>query len=133
MQRFGELVALIEAVLFGLGAILHAGVELQIGGMPLAEPMILPAVVIEGVIALGLLLAVLLPGRGAVRAGRVLAAQVLAVIGVLVGQVALAYGLGSRTLSNDLMHVAMLALSFASMFMVAWPRAPVRATPGTRA
>jgi hypothetical protein len=128
---------LLEAGLFGLDAMLHTGVEIGIGSITLSEPVFLPAVVVEGAIAIGLLLAVVLPGRGGLRAGRVLAAQAFAVVGVLAGQLAGAYDVGPDTRSNALLYVLLLALSFASMFLIAWPRAPLRpgetATPTARA
>ena len=132
LQRLGELVALIEAVLFGLDAILHTGIELRMGSFTLSEPVILSAVLLESAVALGLLLAVILPGRGPLRAARVLAAQALAVASVLAVHVALAYDLVPRTRSNELLHAMLLALSFASMFLIAWPRTPVPADGSRR-
>jgi hypothetical protein len=92
----------------------------------LAEPRNVVAAILESVIALGLLLALVMPGRGPLRARRVIGAQVLALIGVLVGQVALAYGIGPRTRGGDLMYVAMIAIAFGSMLAIAWPRTPER-------
>jgi hypothetical protein len=128
LQRLGELAAFVEALLFGLAAALHLGIEVQIGSLALSQPVNVLAAIFEGVIALGLVLAVLMPGRGALRAGRVIGAQVLAVIGVLVSQIALAYGVGPRTRGGDLMHVVMLAIAFASMLAISWPRNPARVT-----
>jgi hypothetical protein len=128
LQRLGELLALVEFALFGLAAYLHAGGSVTLLHTTLDEPVLVPAALIEGAIAIGLLVSVLMPGRGVVRVRRVVFAQLIAVVGVLGGQVALAYGLASRTRSNDLMQVVMLAMSIVSLLMLAWPHVPLRST-----
>lgn len=104
-------IATLAAASFLLGALLHAGVEVPLGVATLAEPEILPAVIVEGICAVVLSIGAygLLAGRRwGPRAAR--AASVVAVGGVLIGTTALALGAGPRTQFNDLLHVVMLVL-----------------------
>jgi hypothetical protein len=126
-QRVGMLFAALQMCAFALAAAAHTGYRLTLGNVTIDEPTILPAAIVEGAIAIAIALALVLPGRGVVRAGRVLGAEVLAVIGVLVGQVALAFGYALRTRTNDLFHVAMLVVSILTMLLIT--RAAVRPAP----
>ncbi len=127
-QRVGMALAFVEAVLFGFAAALHFGLAPQIAGVKLAAPFLYPAGIVEGILALALLLALVIPGDGGVRAGRVLAAQILVVIGVFVGQVALLRGsmLATRELVT---YGAALVLALASLALIASPATRRRITP----
>jgi hypothetical protein len=124
LQRLGEFIALVQSVLFAFLGLLHFGVDLTFAGLTLDEPPRILMAVVECALALGLLLSVVLPGRGALRAGRVIAAQAIAVMMALIGQIVFVDDLGPRTRTNDLFYAAMLALSFASMLLIAWHRVP---------
>jgi hypothetical protein len=109
-QRLGFLLALVEACLLAFIAVVHFAYP----------PFLYPAGLIEGIVAIGLLSSVLLPGGGGVRAGRVLAAQVLAVIGLIVGQISLLFGAMSMA-RNEIVYGVVLVLAVASVVLVASP------------
>lgn len=120
-QRVGVLVAFVEACLFGVVAVLHLGIEIPIGSATFSAPFLYPAAIIEIVLALALLLAVVLPGGGLVRAGRVLAAQILAVIGLFGSQVAFVGGGMLEASRSVLFYAALMVLALASIALVASP------------
>jgi Na+-transporting NADH:ubiquinone oxidoreductase subunit NqrB len=107
-----------NAVLFVFGALQHAGVAIG----PLREPVIVPASVVEVLCALALgwgAAAVLKQSLKAWRAAFI--GNLVAIIGVVIGMVALAMGGGPRTASNDLYHRIMLALATASLVILVVP------------
>jgi hypothetical protein len=109
---------LADAALFVFGALQHAGVAIG----PLHEPVIVPASVVEVLCALALswgAAAVLKQSRKAWRAAFI--GNLVAIIGVAIGMVALAVGAGPRTASNDLYHGIMLALATASLVILLVP------------
>ena len=116
-QRVGFVLALIEAILLGLMAAMHFGAN--VAGY--TTPFLYPAGIVEGMLALGLVVAIAIPGDGGVRGGRVLAAQILSVIGVFVIQVALAQAPALSDLRSELWYGGILTLSLASIAFVASP------------
>ena len=107
-----------NAALCVFGALQHAGVAMG----SLHEPTILPASIVEVLCALALswgAAAVLKQSRKAWRAAFI--GNLVAIIGVAIGIVALALGAGPRTASNDLYHGIMLALATASLVILLVP------------
>ncbi len=129
-QRVGSLVAFVEACLLAFIASLHFGFELTLGNTTFAFPFLYPAAIVEAVLACALLLAVILPGRGPVRAGRVLAAQILVVVGIFAEQVALMRGSSLVTTRNEFIYGVVLVLALASIALLASPS--YRRPPVTR-
>lgn len=120
-QRIGMVLSLLEGLLFGLAAALHFGLALHLGGTTLAAPFLYPAGIVEGVLALALLISVILPGPGTVRAGRVLGAQVLAILGMFIVQVAFLRGPELMSWRNELLYGVALVLSLATLALIASP------------
>jgi hypothetical protein len=103
------------AVGFALGALTHAGVQVPLGVTTIDEPTIVPATIVEGVIAAAFSLAALaeLRGKPYARVAVRLALRV-GIGGVLLGMFALAVGRGTRTELNDVFHVvALIAMLIA--------------------
>jgi hypothetical protein len=120
-QRAGMVLAVIEAVVLGVAAALHLGAKLAIGGTTYSAPFLYTAGIVEAVLALALLLAVILPGGGGVRVGRVMAAQILVIIGVFVGQVAQLRGTELATMRAELVYGGTLVLALLSIILLASP------------
>jgi hypothetical protein len=120
-QRVGFVFALIEAGLLGVLAAMHFGADWTIAGMRYAAPFLFPAGIIEGLLAIAVLLAVAIPGDGGVRAGRVLAAEILTIIGVFVGQVALTRTAGLIDVRGEVYYAVILALALATIALVSSP------------
>ena len=110
-----QIVMLVNAALFVVGAILHMGV--QVG--PLTEPRIVPATVVETICALALVAGALAPfyASGAAAAAAV-ASNIVALAGLALGAIALALGAGPRTVSNDIYHLIMTLLALAALWLV---------------
>jgi Na+-transporting NADH:ubiquinone oxidoreductase subunit NqrB len=107
-----------NAALLVFGAVQHAGVAIG----SLHEPVIVPASVVEVLCALALswgAAAVLKQSLKAWRAAFI--GNLVAIIGVVIGMVALAVGAGPRTASNELYHRIMLALATASLVILLVP------------
>lgn len=107
-----------NAALFVFGALQHAGVAIG----SLHEPVIVPASIVEGLCALALswgAVAVLQQSPKAWPAA--LIGNLVAILGVVIGMVALSLGAGPRTASNDLYHRVMLALASASLLVLFVP------------
>ena len=107
-----------NAALFLFGALQHAGVPIG----PLHEPVLVPVSVVETLCGLALIwgaAAVLKQSPKAWRAA--LLGNLVAMLGVAIGMVALAAGAGPRTASNDLYHKIMLALGAASLLILVVP------------
>jgi hypothetical protein len=110
-----------NAALFVFGALQHAGVAIG----SLHEPVIVPASIVEAFGALVLswgAAAVLRQSPKAWRAAFL--GNLVAILGVAIGMVALAVGAGPRTPSNDLYHGIMLALAIASLAILVVPAGP---------
>jgi hypothetical protein len=120
-QRLGFFLSGLEALLFLFVAAMHAGFEARLGGMTFGAQFLYPAAIVEVILALALLLALVLPGQGSTRVGRLIAAQMLAVIGVLVGQVALMRGASLTTWRNEVFYAVAFVLSLGSLALLATP------------
>jgi hypothetical protein len=119
-QRVGSVLAFVESAGLGLLCALHFGATFQLGDTTIGAGFLYPAGIVEGLLALALLLAVALPADGSVRAGRVLGAQVLTVLGLFVLQVALVRG-GLFELRGAAPYAACLIVSLASLALLASP------------
>jgi hypothetical protein len=120
-QRTGILLSVVEAFLFAFAASLHYGFEFHVAGVTFATPFLYSAAIIEAVLALGLLVAVLVPGTSSGRAGRVIAAQILAVIGVFVTQVALMRAPMLAISRNEIFYGVALVFAVGSLVLLASP------------
>ena len=117
-----------NAALLIFGAAQHAGIAVG----PFREPPILPAMIVESICALALIwgaASVTVSARSGWPAA--LTGNLITVAGVARGIVALHFGRGPRTASNDLYHKIMLALAFASLIVLFLPqgRAAVKSAP----
>jgi hypothetical protein len=103
-----------NAALFVFGALQHAGVTIG----SLQEPVI----VVEVVCALALSWGAAAVLKRSLKAWRApFIGNLVAILGVVIGMVALAVGAGPRTASNDLYHGIMLALATASLVILLVP------------
>jgi hypothetical protein len=124
----------VYAATFFLGALLHLGVRVPLGFAVVAEPVILPATIVEGLCGTALAIAaitVLAHTNGAWTVAT--AAHAFALGGVLLGITALAVGAGPSTDLNTVYHrvmvvalVAVLALLFSPAGRSALRRATSR-------
>ena len=109
-----QIVMLVNAALFVVGAILHMGV--QVG--PLTEPRIVPATVVETICALALIAGALAPFYASGVAGAAaVASNIVALAGLALGAIALALGAGPRTVSNDIYHLIMTLLALTALWL----------------
>lgn len=118
MKRLLAILMLGNAALFVFGAVQHGG--FRIGSFQ--EPRIPPASIVESVCALALIvgaIAVLTAWPSAWLAA--LIGNVVPIMGVVTGMVALAAGRAPRTASNDLYHKIMLMLAIASLIILFVP------------
>ena len=107
-----------NAALFVFGAVQHAG--LVIG--PFHEPHILPAAIVECICAVALVMGALAVLSGSPKSWlAALIGNLVPIIGVMIGIVALAARRGPRTASNDLYHKIMLTLAIASLVVLFTP------------
>ena len=120
-QVFGMVFAFIEACAFGFVCALHLGAKVEIAGYSFSAPFLYAAAIVEGLLAIALFVAVVLPGDGGVRAGRVLAAQILAIIGIFVSQIALLRGALLGLAREELFYGVALVLALASIALIASP------------
>jgi hypothetical protein len=98
-------VMLVEATAFAIGSLSH--IPLKIG--PLDEPKIVPAMIVEALCALVLLVGGAAVLRGARNAwSMAMGGEVLASLGTVLGIVALTAGRGPRTVTNDVFHYTVL-------------------------
>jgi hypothetical protein len=113
-----------NAALFVFGAVQHAGIA--IGAF--REPRIVPAAIVEAVCGAVLAYAATTLFRRTPAARRAtVIGNVIALVGVIIGLVALAFGAGPRTASNDLYHRLMLAGIGVSFVLLLVSRPRVRA------
>lgn len=116
-RLFGAL-AIVYALTFLIGAVLHTGLAMG----PLSEPVIVPATVVETLCAVGLIVA----AYGALTVkpwawNGLLYAHAGALSGVLLGILAIALGGGEGTMLNSWYHNTMatlLALGLGAVFYV---------------
>jgi hypothetical protein len=112
-----------NAALFLFGAVQHIGVALG----PFREPRIMPAAVVEAACGVVLTFALAALFRHSVRARKWIAiSNVIALVGVLIGLIALAIGAGPRTASNDIYHRLMLVLIVSAFTLLYVSRARTR-------
>ena len=117
---------LVEAATFLVAASLHRGLQIPLGFVTLAEPMIRQASIVETTCGLALAVAavtVLVGSRWGWLA--TVGAHLLSAGGVVLGIVALNAGRGPRTASNNAYHLAILATLVVGLVLLMTP--PVRA------
>ncbi len=118
------ILAVLYALTFLLGALLHLGVRIPLGFTVLAEPRIFPATIVEGLCGLSLATgayAVLTRKTWAWQA--IITAHAFALGGVLLGTAALAVGAGPSTDLNTIYHRVMLAALVAGLALLLTPAA----------
>ena len=108
-------------VCFALGALTHAGVRLSLAGITIDEPTIVPAAIVEAIIAAAFSVAAFaeFTGRPYARIALGVALRV-GIGGVLLGMFALAVGRGTRTELNDVFHVVALIAMLAALRATSW-------------
>jgi hypothetical protein len=110
---------LVDAVTFLIAAVLHTGTHIPLGFAVLAEPHIVPAIIVEG--TAGVLLATAAYGLFAHKPWgwtAAVTAHVFSILGVITGMVALAMGRGPRTESNDIYHRVILVVLVTGLFFL---------------
>jgi hypothetical protein len=116
------LLLIADLLLFAGGATAHAGVPIPLGIGTWVEPLLVPAAVVEGAGAVGLLLALGATMRGAHRASGV-TWWVLwyCFAGVLWGMGRLAIGSipEAHTMSNDFLHIGMTLITTLALVRLA--------------
>jgi len=118
---FGILAGLYASTFF-LGALLHLGARLPVGGVVLAEPRIIPATIVETLCGLALAAGAYAVLARRDRAWRALVgAHAFALAGVLLGVVALALGAGPSTDLNTIYHRVMLTVLAAGLVLLLTP------------
>lgn len=118
----GVLSALYAATFF-LGALLHTGTRVPIGFAVLAEPRIVPAIVVETLCGSALAVGAyaLLAGKSWMWAAAT-ASHAVALAGVLQGTVvAVAAGRGPNTVLNDTYHRVMIVVLVAGLVALSTP------------
>ena len=117
-------VVAVEAATFLAASVAHAGVRVPLGIGVLAEPVIPPATVVEGLIAAGFAVAARAAFTGRPwRWAALVGAHGLSAGGVLLGMAALAAGRGPRTESNDAYHRVMLTVALVALAVLWTPAA----------
>lgn len=114
------IVMVVEAATFFVGAYLHTGRRIDLGAAALDEPRIIGATVVETICGVALL-----AGAGqlaASRSGRgwAIGADGVAIGGVLLGMLTLAFDLGPRTRTNDVYHVVVLSTLLLGLVWLIW-------------
>jgi hypothetical protein len=120
-ERVGILLAVVEACLFGFVAALQFGIEVRLGGVSFAAPFLYPAAIVCSFLAVALLISVVVPGPSRVRGGRVLAAQIVVLIGMVGIQIGLMRGAALINARMELAYAVALVLAIASIVLVAAP------------
>jgi hypothetical protein len=116
------ILAVLYAVTFLLGALLHLGVRIPLGFAVLAEPRIVPATIVEGLCGLGLAVgAYATLSRKTWAWPAITAAHAFAVGGVLLGMAALAVGAGPSTELNTVYHRVVLVALVAGLVLLLTP------------
>ena len=117
---------LLEALGFVIGAMLHAGIEIPIGGGMYLEHVV-PAAVVETVCAFVLAvaaLALITCNRQAWEA--TLVSHVISIAGTILGVVAITAGRGEHNLPNDIFHRVIL-VAMVAVLVLLWTPAGRRA------
>jgi hypothetical protein len=104
-----QILVLLEAIVFFIGALLHLGVHVPVG---FTEPRIIPATIVESIIGIAFAVAAYALFTRRDWAWRsALTAHCISIAGILLGMAALAAGRGPRTESNDIYHRVMLLIA----------------------
>jgi hypothetical protein len=114
-----KLLVIIIPVTFVVAALLHAGVPLPLG---ITEPRIVPAMIVETLIASAFAVAAIGVFSGARWAWTAcVAAHAVGIAGVLLGIVALAMGRGPTTDANYVYHRVVLTIMIGSLILLLTP------------
>jgi hypothetical protein len=115
LGRVIGVIVLLEALTFLIAALLHAGVAIPVG---ITEPVILPALIAEGIIGIALAAAAytIFIRKGRTAWTMTLTAHIITAAGVLLGMVAMALGPVPATDANELYH--RIALGVASLVLL---------------
>lgn len=125
-DAFLNVLLVVNLLLFAGGAFAHSGIPIPLGPTTWREPSIVPAAIIEGLGAAGLLtvlIAVILRRTWAYRTSRWVLWYCFT--GVLWGMVRLAMGSipAAHTVSNDFLHIGMTLVTTLSLVRLAKVRA----------
>jgi hypothetical protein len=108
-------IVVLEAITFLIAALLHGGVEIPIG---IVEPVIVPAMIVEGIIGIAFAAAAftIFIRKGRSAWALTLTAHIIATVGVLLGMVAAALGPAPATDANELYH--RIAMGVAALMLL---------------
>jgi hypothetical protein len=119
-----------DAVTFLFAALVHTGMHLGIGPLALAEPRIVPAVIVESVAGLLCAAGAVALYQNSPRAWTLtMLAQVFSLAGVMLGVLSLTLGYGPSTDLNDSYHRVMLGVLVAGIALLLTPAARADLTP----
>ena len=114
-------VMVVEALSFFIGAYLHTGAGIRVGGAAIDEPRIIAAAIVETICGVALLAGgALLAGRLRDRRGWAIGAYGIAIGGVVLGMLTLDFDLGPRTRLNDVFHVVVLTILSLGLLRLVW-------------
>ena len=123
-MTFVRWVLALEAATFLLASLLHLGVAVPLLST-LGEPLMPQAGIPEGIIGLVLAAAAVVAFAGSSLARpAIVIALVFAILGLLVGMFALAYGLAPATAANQLYHRVVLVALVATVVVALLPGGP---------
>lgn len=118
---------------FAIGALTHAGMRLPLGLTTIDEPTIVPATVVEAIVAVAVSFAAFAEFTGRPYARIALRSALrVGIGGVLLGMFALALGRGTRTELNDVFHVVALIAMLFAWRMTSWGRRARACWPRSR-
>ena len=114
-------VMMVEALAFFIGAYLHTGADIVLNGGAIDEPRIIAATIVETICGVALLAGgALLAGRFRDGRGWAMSAHGVAIGGVLLGMITLAFDLGPRTRLNDVFHIVVLTVLLLGLLRLVW-------------
>jgi hypothetical protein len=125
-----RVLVVVEALVFAIATLLHLGVPLPVG---FAEPVIIPAAIVEGLITLFLAVSAYALFTDQTWAWPTTTfAHAFAVAGILFGITALALGAGPNSAPNYVYHRVMLVVAAAALILLLLPigRAAIRRQSG---
>jgi hypothetical protein len=125
----------VDALLFAGGAVAHSGIDVPLGLGTWEEPLVVPAAIIEGVGAAGLLVTLAaLAGRTGWAYRMCWCALWYCFAGVLWGMARLAIGSipEAHTMSNDFLHIGMILVTTVALVRRARLDSRVSAEPRPR-
>ena len=102
---------LFNAAAFAFGAVAHRGRPIPLGFATVHEPLVIPAMLVEGITAVSFAIAAygIFSGKEAAR-GAAVTAHVISMAGLLMAMTAVGVGILPRTLFNDVYHLIMLGV-----------------------